>query len=264
MKNIFSSKTISLDEIKIPIKSELKDFDKFVNLSVKSEIPFVNLVTRFILRQKGKQLRPILVFLTAKMCKNISPASYRGAALVEILHTATLIHDDVVDEAEMRRGFPSINSHWKNKIAVLMGDYLLSTGLLLALKSDDFEILKITSSAVRKMSEGEILQINKSRKLDIDEKTYFKIISGKTASLISTCTEIGGVSVNCSKKEREALINFGENLGLAFQIRDDVLDYTSRTSILGKPIAGDLKEKKITLPLIHALERADKKREKKL
>ena len=259
-----NSKLLTLDKIKLPIKSELKEFSSFFRNSIKSEIPLVTLITRFILRQKGKQLRPILIFLTSKMCNEVSQSTYRGAALVEILHTATLVHDDVVDEAKLRRGFPSINSVWKNKIAVLMGDYLLSTGLLIALKSNDFEILKVTSNAVKKMSEGEILQINKTRKLNIDEETYFKIISSKTASLISSCTEIGGISAGCTSKERTALINFGENLGLAFQIKDDILDYTSRTSILGKPIAGDLKEKKITLPLIHTLERATRKEKKEV
>ncbi len=216
----------------------------------------MDLVTKYIIRQKGKKVRPILVMLSAELCGTITEKTYRGATLVEILHTATLIHDDVIDEADTRRGLPSINALWKNKIAVLMGDYLLSKGLLLSLESDDFEFLKITSTSVRRMSEGELHQIQKSRKLDMDEETYLRIIGDKTASLISTCCEIGAASTSSSPEEHQLLRQYGEHVGLAFQIRDDLLDYVGRKSITGKPTGLDLSEKKLTLPLIYALKTA--------
>lgn len=231
---------------------------------MRSNVKLVDTVARYIVRQKGKRIRPILVFLAAKTCGGIQESTFRGATLVEILHTATLVHDDVVDDAEMRRGLASINAVWKNKLAVLMGDYLLSTGLMVALRHDDFFFLKVTSEAVRRMAEGEILQIQKSRELDIDEETYLKIISNKTASLLSTCTEIGAASITDDESARTAMKRFGENLGMAFQIRDDLLDYTSRSSVLGKPVGGDIKEKKITLPLIHALKTAPPKESKSI
>jgi octaprenyl-diphosphate synthase len=202
--------------------------------------------------------------LTAKACGGANQSTYRGASLVEILHTATLIHDDVVDEADTRRGFPSINAVWKNKIAVLMGDYLLAKGLLLSLDNNDFQFLKIISNAVRQMSEAEILQIMKSRSLDIDEPTYLNIISGKTASLFAACCEIGATSTTEDTKVRSAMKSFGENLGMVFQIRDDLLDYTGRKSITGKPTGLDVKEKKLTLPIIYSLEKAPKSKAKEI
>jgi octaprenyl-diphosphate synthase len=225
-------------------------------------VAFVDMVARYIVKQKGKRIRPALVLLTAKACGEINESSYRGASLVEILHTATLIHDDVVDEADTRRGFPSINAVWKNKIAVLMGDYMLAKGLLLSLDNDDFAFLKIISDSVRRMSEAEILQIAKSKALDIDEETYFKIISDKTASLISTCCQIGAVSATTDRDLHEQMRIYGENVGLVFQIRDDLLDYTGRKSITGKPSGLDMKEKKLTLPLIYSLANAPKSESK--
>lgn len=242
-----------------PIEEDLKIFNKNFRDAIRSDISYVDLITRYIVRQKGKQIRPFLVLHTAKMCGKINESTYRGAALVEILHTATLIHDDVVDDADTRRGFASINAVWKNKIAVLMGDFLLAKGLLLSLDNRDHEFLNIISQSVRKMSEAEILQIVKSRQLDLDEKTYLKIISGKTASLLSTCTEIGAVSNEVNSGQRNQLREFGENLGFAFQIRDDLLDYIGKKTITGKPTGKDLIEKKLTLPLIHAIESAPRK-----
>lgn len=242
-----------------PIEEDLKIFNKQFRNAIRSDISYIDIITRYIVKQKGKQIRPFLVLHTARMSGKINESTYRGAALVEILHTATLIHDDVVDDADTRRGFASINAVWKNKIAVLMGDYLLAKGLLLSLDNRDHEYLKIISQSVRKMSEAEILQIVKSRQLDLDEKTYLKIISGKTASLLSTCTEIGAVSSEVSIEQRNLLREFGENLGFAFQIRDDLLDFIGKKSITGKPTGKDLIEKKLTLPLIHAIENAPRK-----
>ncbi len=225
---------------------------------MKSDVGIVDLVTRFILKQKGKKIRPLLVLLSAKISGGITERSYRGAKLVELLHTATLIHDDVVDNADTRRGFPSINAIWKNKISVLMGDYLLSRGLMLAVEGKDFDFLGIITKAVKRMSEGELLQIGKTRKLDIDEETYFRIISDKTASLLSTCCEIGALSATENPYCSTAMKSFGENLGVAFQIRDDILDFIGTSKIIGKPLGGDIKEKKITLPLIYVLQNGGK------
>ncbi|MFI5251365.1 MAG: polyprenyl synthetase family protein [Bacteroidota bacterium] len=231
---------------------------------MKSKIAFVDLIAGYIVKQKGKKIRPALVLLTAKACGSVNESSYRGASLVEILHTATLIHDDVVDDADTRRGIASINAVWKNKIAVLMGDYLLAKGLLLSLDNDEFVFLKIISDSVRRMSEAEILQIAKSRQLDIDEKTYFRIISDKTASLLSTCCQIGAASVTKDQRVIEGMKEYGENLGMVFQIRDDLLDYVGRKSITGKPTGLDMKEKKLTLPLIHSLSKAPRNQAKQM
>ncbi|MGE5400650.1 MAG: polyprenyl synthetase family protein [Ignavibacteriales bacterium] len=247
-----------LSDISYPIKEELNRFNELFKKSLKSNVGLVDLVTKFILKQKGKKIRPLLVLLSAKVAGGVNERSYRGAILVELLHTATLVHDDVVDNADKRRGFPSINAIWKNKIAVLMGDYLLSRGLMIAVEGKDFDFLGIVTDAVRRMSEGELLQINKTRKLDIDEDTYFKIISDKTASLLATCCEIGAVSATDDIKLHAAMQKFGENIGIAFQIRDDILDYIGSSSIIGKPLGGDIKEKKITLPLIYSLKQAGK------
>ena len=213
-----------------PIQHHLDIFDQVFRESIRSQIGLVDLVTKYIVRQKGKKVRPILVLLSAELCGGVNERSYRGATLVEILHTATLIHDDVVDDADTRRGLASINAVWKNKIAVLMGDYLLSRGLLLSLENDDFRFLKITSTAVRRMSEGELHQIQKSRKLDMDEETYLRIIGDKTASLLSTCCEIGATSATDDAEPPPLMREYGEKVGLAFQIRDDILDYIGRQS----------------------------------
>lgn len=256
---LINRKTSSLDEIRAPIAEELKIFDRFFKEAMHSKVGLIDLIARYIIRQKGKRVRPILVLLSAKACGGIIDSTYRGATLVEILHTATLIHDDVVDDADTRRGLASINAVWKNKVAVLMGDYLLARGLLLSLEQNDYAFLHSTSTAVKRMSEGELLQIQKSRQLDIDETTYLTIIGNKTASLFSTCTEIGAVSATDDPHRQHLLKEFGENVGMAFQIRDDLLDYLGRRSIIGKPIGIDIKEKKLTLPLIHALTQAERK-----
>ncbi|MBI1938527.1 MAG: polyprenyl synthetase family protein [Ignavibacteriales bacterium] len=243
----------SLPEITRLVQDELEIFNDYFKKSMKSKVSIVDLVTRYILRQKGKKIRPILVLLASKLAGNVNERSFRGATLVELLHTATLVHDDVVDHAEQRRGFKSINAVFKNKVAVLMGDYLLARGLLLAVDGNDFDFLRVVTGTVKRMSEGELLQINKTRKLDNDEETYFKIISDKTASLISTCCEIGARAATDDENKINAMRDYGENLGIAFQIRDDILDYVGSSKIFGKPLGGDIKEKKLTLPLIYAL-----------
>lgn len=253
-------KKIKLSDISAPIENELQEFNKLFKGSLKSDVKLLNLVLRYLLKQKGKKIRPILVLLSARLSGEINERSYRGAALIELLHTATLVHDDVVDEAQKRRGLPSINYVWKNKIAVLLGDYLLSRGLMLAVEDEDFDFLKVITSTVKRMAEGELLQIHKTRKLDIDEETYFKIISDKTASLLSTCCEVGARSSTENEEKIRALKKYGEYLGIAFQIRDDILDIVGKSSVIGKPLGGDIKEKKITLPLIYALNKADKKK----
>ena len=220
---------------------------------MKSKVGLVDLVTRYIIRQKGKKIRPLLVLLSAKVSGGINERSYRGAVLVELLHTATLVHDDVVDNADKRRGLWSINKVFKNKVAVLMGDYLLSKGLLIAMEGKDYDFLEVITNTVKRMSEGELLQIQKTRKLDIDEETYFKVISDKTASLIETCCTIGAMSATTNEDYISAMKDFGKNLGISFQIRDDILDYEGKLSITGKRAGGDIKEKKITLPLIYSL-----------
>ena len=249
---------MNLSVISKPIKDELEHFNSLFKESLRSKVGIVDLIAKYIVKQKGKKIRPLLVLLSSKVSGGVTERSYRGAILVELLHTATLVHDDVVDSAEKRRGLPSINAIWKNKVAVLMGDYLLSRGLLIAVENDDFDFLKVITNTVKRMSEGELLQINKTRKLNIDEETYFRIISDKTASLLSTCCEIGAASATNDPEKIKAMRNFGENLGIAFQIRDDILDFIGTSKIIGKPLGGDIKEKKITLPLIYALSNADK------
>jgi octaprenyl-diphosphate synthase len=225
---------------------------------MKSKVGIVDLIANYIIKQKGKKIRPLLVLLSAKACGEISERTYRGATLVELLHTATLVHDDVVDNADKRRGLPSINAVWKNKIAVLMGDYLLSRGLMISIAGKDFDFLENITKTVQRMAEGELLQIKKTRKLDIDEETYFKIISDKTASLLETCSVIGAMSVTDKPEYISAMNSYGVSLGIAFQIKDDILDYEGSSRVFGKPIGGDIKEKKITLPLIFALRSVEK------
>ncbi len=249
---------MNLSVISKPIKEELDHFNSLFKDSLRSKVGIVDLIAKYIVKQKGKKIRPLLVLLSSKVSGGVTERSYRGAILVELLHTATLVHDDVVDSAEKRRGLPSINAIWKNKVAVLMGDYLLSRGLLIAVENNDFDFLKVITNTVKRMSEGELLQINKTRKLNIDEETYFRIISDKTASLLSTCCEIGAASATNDESKIELMSRFGENLGIAFQIRDDILDFIGTSKIIGKPLGGDIKEKKITLPLIYALSQADK------
>ncbi len=239
-----------------PIQKELEQFDGYFRKQMKSNVALLDVIVRYILKSRGKQLRPTLVFLSAGLCGSISERTFVGASMVELLHTATLVHDDVVDSAEERRGLASINAVWKNKVAVLVGDFLLSRGLLSAVEHNEFAFLAVTSRAVRRMSEGELLQIQKSRQRSIDEETYYRIISDKTASLISTCCEIGAISSTDDSATQMRMQQFGEQLGLAFQIRDDVLDYTSRSLILGKPVGNDVREGKLTLPLIYAMQQS--------
>jgi octaprenyl-diphosphate synthase len=235
----------------------MEEFEGRFRSSMRSEVALLDKITRYIVKRKGKQMRPMFVFLTAKMLSGTNDQTYRAATLIELLHTATLVHDDVVDDADRRRGFFSINALWKNKVAVLVGDYLLSRGLLLAVKHKDFHLLEITSNAVQEMSEGELLQMEKARKLDITEEVYFNIIRQKTASLIASCCAAGAASVSEDKEVIEQMRLFGETVGIAFQIRDDLFDYGSAIDI-GKPTGIDIKEKKMTLPLIYALNSSDR------
>jgi octaprenyl-diphosphate synthase len=223
----------------------------------------VNLVAKYLIRTKGKQLRPMLVLLSAKACGEVTEATYRAATLVELLHTATLVHDDVIDDSEQRRGFASVKALWRNKVGVLMGDYLLAQGLLRTVKTNEYHFLEITSNAVRRMSEGELYQLQKARQLNIDEAAYFRIIADKTASLISTCCELGAASIP-DHSYRDALKEYGEFVGIAFQIRDDLFGFESTNGVIGKPVEADLKEKKLTLPLIHSLSLADKGTKKRI
>lgn len=250
-----------IEKIKLPVADEMNLFEEKFRQSMKSSIPLLDKITQYIVKRKGKQLRPIFVFLSAKLCGTINESSYRAASLIELLHTATLVHDDVVDDSNMRRGYFSVNAIWKNKIAVLVGDYLLSSGLLLSVNNNDFHLLKIVSEAVREMSEGELLQIEKARRLDIAEDVYFKIITKKTASLIASCCASGAASVTENEDLIKKMHQFGELTGIAFQLKDDLFDYGTDSKI-GKPTGIDIKEKKMTLPLIFALNnssRSDKR-----
>jgi len=244
-----------MEQVNKVIGAELLLFEKKFSDSVKSTNPLLDRIMRFIIRRKGKQMRPMFVFLSAKIAGEINDVSYRAAALIELLHTATLVHDDVVDDAMKRRNFFSVNALWKNKIAVLVGDYLLSKGLLLSIEHGDIPILQITSRAVKEMSEGELLQMEKARKLDIDERIYFDIIRAKTASLLAAACAAGAFSATGDEKASENFRLFGEKVGIAFQIKDDLFDYGQDN--IGKPTGIDIKEKKMTLPLIYALQHAE-------
>ncbi len=235
--------------------------EKFSKLML-SKVPLLNRITHYIIKRKGKQMRPMFIFLFSKLLNHgiVNEKVYRGASVIELIHTATLIHDDVVDDSKRRRGFFSINAIWKNKIAVLVGDFLLSRGMILCIENKDYDHLDIISESVKKMSEGELLQIEKSRSLDIDETVYFEIIKKKTASLISSCCKIAAVSVTKQKKIIESVSKIGENIGIAFQIKDDLFDYGKRK--IGKPRGIDIKEKKLTLPLIYTLNELDKRKRK--
>ena len=247
---------ISLDEIKAPIGEHIEAFEGKFRDSMKSTVPLLDTITRYIIKRKGKQIRPMFVFLSAGLCGTVNESTFRAASLIELLHTATLVHDDVVDDSNLRRGFFSLNALWKNKIAVLVGDYLLSRGLLLALEQDEFKLLKIVSTAVREMSEGELLQIEKARKLDIQENIYFEIIRKKTATLIASCCACGASSVNVMEEQIQAMWKFGEYAGIAFQIKDDLFDYQHGNST-GKPDGTDIRDQKMTLPLIYLLNHSD-------
>jgi len=251
-----------LKQIQAPIQTEMEEFEKKFRDFMKSKVKLLDHITNYIVRRKGKQMRPMFVFLTAGVCGGIQESTYRGAALIELLHTATLVHDDVVDDANYRRGFFSVNALWKNKIAVLVGDYLLSRGLLLSVDHGEFELLRIVSQAVREMSEGELLQIAKARKLDITEDVYYTIIRQKTASLIASCCAVGASTTGASEEVIERMRLFGEKVGMAFQIKDDLFDYGEDE--IGKPLGIDIKEKKMTLPLIYALNHASWLEKKKI
>jgi len=244
-----------LDDIRPVISKELDEFEVRFRQSMKSSVPLLDKITYYLIKRRGKQLRPMLVFFSAGMHGKINDSTYRAASLIELLHTATLVHDDVVDDAYRRRSFFSINAIWKNKIAVLVGDYLLSKGLLLAIQNKEFSLLEKVSTAVQKMSEGELLQIEKTRKLDIKEEEYFEIIRCKTASLVAACCACGAISTGMDDAAIEKMWQLGEALGISFQIKDDLLDYAVGTDI-GKPTGADIKEKKMSLPLIYALEQA--------
>jgi octaprenyl-diphosphate synthase len=244
------------------IESELRIFEEKFKDAASSHVSMLDRIMRYVVKRKGKQLRPMFVFLSAKLCGEINESTYRAASLVELLHTATLVHDDVVDDSLERRGFFSVYALWKNKVSVLVGDYLLAKGLLLSLDNDDFKILKILSEAVRQMSEGELLQLEKSRSLNLDESVYFEIIRSKTASLLSSACAAGAWSTSTNEQLTDQMKNFGEKVGLAFQIKDDLFDYASNN--VGKPTGNDIKEKKLTLPLIYTLNNTDRETRRKI
>ncbi|MFC2086912.1 polyprenyl synthetase family protein [Bacteroidota bacterium] len=244
-----------LPSIEESIKDEMKEFQKYFKLAMKTEISLLNIVLKYLLKRRGKLMRPMFVLLTAKLLGEVNKSTYTAATLIELLHTATLVHDDVVDESFERRGAFSINALWKSKIAVLLGDFLLAKGLIFAMKNKEYELLEIVTNAVKEISEGELLQIQKTRKLNITESEYFEIIRKKTATLIAACTACGAKSINNGIYEEEYW-NFGEKIGIAFQIKDDLLDYQINSKS-GKPKGNDISEKKITLPLIFALEQAE-------
>ncbi len=246
---------LTIDQIQAPISQEMKDFEKKFRDSMKTNVMLLDQIMRYIVHRKGKQIRPMFVFLMAGAVGKVSEATYRGATLIELMHTATLVHDDVVDDSNYRRGFFSINTLWKNKIAVLVGDFLLSKGLLLSIDFEDFNLLKLVSQAVKEMSEGELMQLEKARKLDITEDIYFDVIRQKTASLIASCCAVGAASASATAEIIEKARLLGENIGMAFQIKDDLFDYGDAE--IGKPTGIDIKEKKMTLPLIYALNKTD-------
>jgi octaprenyl-diphosphate synthase len=245
----------SLDQIKKPIDEALSAFEGHFRKAMESQVPLLDKITFYLVKRQGKQVRPMFVFLAAKVCGEISESTFRAASMIELLHTATLVHDDVVDDSLQRRSFFSINALWKNKIAVLVGDYLLSQGMLLAVKNKEYLLLEIVSQSVKSMSEGELLQIEKARRLDIAESVYYDIIRQKTASLIASACSAGAASVTSDLDQVEKMRLFGENIGMAFQIRDDLMDFGADD--IGKPLGIDIKEKKMTLPLIFALAQSD-------
>ncbi len=252
----------SLTDISHPIEAELKEFQKRFKASMKSKVPLLDRISYYIVQRKGKQVRPMFVFLSAKMIAPVNESTYIAASLIELLHTATLVHDDVVDDAHIRRGFFSLNALWKNKIAVLVGDFLFMKGFLLALENDEFDLIHIVSKAVTDMSEGELLQIEKSRKLNITEEVYFEIIRQKTASLIAAACSAGTASISDDKSVIKKMNDFGTYAGMAFQIKDDLFDYGYNN--IGKPTGIDIKEKKLTLPLIHALSQSTSSERKEI
>ena len=243
-----------IEQLKRPIREEMELFEGRFSKAMSSKVALLNRITHYIVNRKGKQMRPMFVFLTAKLLGKTSERTFRAASVIELIHTATLVHDDVVDDSDKRRGFFSINALWKNKIAVLVGDYLLSKGLLLCIDNKDFDLLEIISVAVREMSEGELLQIEKARSLDITEEIYYEVIRKKTATLIASCCALGACSVDASQNDIKKMTYFGEKIGMAFQIKDDLFDYGQQR--IGKPTGIDIRERKMTLPLIYTMEHA--------
>ena len=253
---------LSINEIKKPIAADIDAFEERFKSSMQSSVPLLDRITHYIVKRKGKQIRPMFVFFSASICGGINESTHRGAALVELLHTATLVHDDVVDNSYQRRGFFSINALWKNKIAVLVGDFLLSKGLLLSINNNDFNLLRIVSEAVKQMSEGELLQVEKVRRMDVEEPVYYEVIRQKTASLIASCCACGAASAGADEETVEKMRQFGEKIGIAFQIKDDMFDFG--TDDVGKPLGIDIKEKKVTLPLIYSLNNAPRSERKRI
>jgi octaprenyl-diphosphate synthase len=245
---------LNLDDIKAPVAREMEEFEQKFRASMKTKVLLLDKIMSYIVKRKGKQMRPLFVFLSAGSCGGITESTYRAASLIELLHTASLVHDDVVDEANYRRGFFSVNALWKNKIAVLVGDFLLTRGLALSLEHSEYDLLRLANEAVKEMSEGELLQMEKARRLDIDEEVYYEIIRQKTASLLASCCAVGASSAGASKEMVGKMKTLGECVGMAFQIKDDLFDYGEDE--IGKPVGIDIKEKKMTLPLIHALSRS--------
>ncbi len=256
------SKKKSLATIQQPIAEEMRSFEGKFKETMSSDVPLLDKITYYIARRKGKQMRPMFVFLSAKLCGEVSESTYTAAAFIEMIHTATLVHDDVVDDSNERRGFFSINALWKNKIAVLVGDFILSRGMLIAIKRQEFRLLEIMSEAIERMSEGELLQIEKARRLDIEESIYYNIIKGKTASLFASACAAGVASTTKDESLIQKAKELGEQLGMAFQIKDDLFDYG--TDAVGKPVGNDIKEKKMTLPLIFALNNAPRNTRRKI
>lgn len=250
-------KTISLKQIKKPFEAEIREYERIFKSSMTSNVKLIDTVVKYIVKHRGKGLRPLLVIMAAKLVGKPVINTYIIASTIELLHTASLVHDDVVDNAEIRRGFPSINAVWKNKISVLMGDYLLSNCLINATKTGSIETMQILANISSQLSKGELLQIEKTKRMNMSEEDYFKIISNKTAALIGAATQLGAMTTSDNPENHERLKQFGKNLGLAFQIQDDLLDYYGKQSIIGKPVGSDFKDKKITLPLIHAFQQAE-------
>lgn len=254
MPVILQAMSLSLEDIKSPIAKEMEEFEQKFRASMYTKVLLLDKIMHYIVKRKGKQMRPMFVFLSAGTCGQITESTFRGASMIELLHTATLVHDDVVDDSDYRRGFFSLNALWKNKIAVLVGDFLLSRGLMLSVQHQEFEFLSIVNDAVNEMSEGELLQLEKSRHLDISEDVYYQIIRQKTASLIASCCAVGAASAKADARIVDKMKRFGQNIGMAFQIKDDLFDYGADE--IGKPLGIDIKEKKMTLPLIYSLSRA--------
>ena len=254
---------MTVQEIRQTIEAELTEFERSFRQAMKTHVPLLDKIMHYIVKRKGKQMRPMFVFLSARLTGDINESTYRAASLVELLHTATLVHDDVIDDAMERRGFFSINALWKNKIAVLVGDFLLSRGLILSIENDEFRHLKIISTAVKEMSEGELLQMEKSRNLKYSEEDYYTIIRQKTASLIAACCEAGAASASQDEDAIDKMRRFGEHVGLAFQIKDDLFDYGVTATDIGKPVGIDIQEKKVTLPLIHAFSQSTPQEKRK-